>query len=34
MQCTDCKLQGIICPYNYMVVPEDRTPIMKGMIEK
>lgn len=29
MQCTDCKLQGISCPYTYMVVPEDKTPIMK-----
>lgn len=26
MQCTDCKLQGVSCPYTFMVVPEGRVP--------
>lgn len=26
MQCTDCKLQGISCPYTYMVVPGGQVP--------
>lgn len=26
MQCTDCKLQGISCPYTYMVVPSGQVP--------
>lgn len=26
MQCTDCKLQGVSCPYTFMVVPDGRVP--------
>lgn len=26
MQCTDCKLQGISCPYTFMVVPGGQVP--------
>lgn len=26
MQCTDCKLQGVSCPYTFMVVLDGRVP--------
>lgn len=26
MQCTDCKLQGVGCPYPFMVVPDGKVP--------
>lgn len=26
MQCTDCKLQGVSCPYTFMVVPGGQVP--------
>ena len=26
MQCTDCKLQGVGCPYTFMVVPGGQIP--------
>lgn len=26
MQCTDCKLQGVSCPYAFMVVPGGQIP--------